>query len=162
MKKVIERFLVILFCYGFCTLLRGQETIPATGGNGSGSGGTVSYTIGQVTYNTFSGTNGSVAQGVQQPYEISVVTAVENTEGITLEYIVYPNPTSGLIKLILKPFDCENWRFRLYDLNSIILQDKKIENEEIEISLKNLSASTYFLKILNNNREVKVFKIVKR
>jgi hypothetical protein len=142
--------------------VQGQTTISTTGGNATGSGGSVSYTIGQIFYNTFSGTNGIVAQGVQQPYEISVVTAIENTEGITLEYIVFPNPTSGLIKLIIRPFDQENWRFRLYELNSILLQDKKIENEETEISLENLSASMYFLKVINNNREVKVFKIVKR
>jgi hypothetical protein len=142
--------------------VQGQTTISTTGGNATGSGGSVSYTIGQIFYNTFSGTNGIVAQGVQQPYEISVVTAIENTEGITLEYIVFPNPTSGLIKLIIRPFDQENWRFRLYELNSILLQDKKIENEETEISLESLSASVYFLKVINNNREVKVFKIVKR
>jgi hypothetical protein len=162
MKKKIGCFLVILCYCGFCTALNGQATIAATGGNATGSGGSVSYTVGQILYNTFSGANGTVAQGVQQPYEISVVTAVENTGGITLEYIVYPNPTSGLIKLMIKPFDHENWRFRLYDLNSILLQDKKIENEETDISLENLSASMYFLKVINNNREVKVFKIIKK
>jgi hypothetical protein len=162
MKKKIGCFLVILCYCGFCTTLHGQATIAATGGNATGSGGSVSYTIGQILYNTFSGTNGTVAQGVQQPYEISVVTAVVNTEGITLEYIVYPNPTSGSIKLMIKPFDHENWRFKLYDLNSILLQDKKIENEETEISLENLSTSMYFLKVININQEVKVFKIVKR
>jgi hypothetical protein len=113
MKKGVGCFLLILCCYGFCILLQGQATIPATGGNATGSGGSVSYTIGQILYNTFSGTNGTVAQGIQQPYEISVVTAIENTEGIALEYIVYPNPTRGLIKLIIKPFDYENWKFRL-------------------------------------------------
>ena len=162
MKKKTACFLVILCYCGFCTTLNGQETIAATGGTATGSGGSASYTIGQILYSTFSGANGTVAQGVQQPYEISVVTAVENTEGITLEYVVYPNPTNGLIKLVIRPFDYENWKFRLYDLNGILLQDKKIENGETEISLENHSASIYFLKVINNNREVKVFKIVKR
>jgi hypothetical protein len=158
MKKVI----FLLFFMISCILINAQETVSISGGNATGSGGSVSYTIGQILYNTFSGSTGTVAQGVQQPYEISVVTAIENAEGITLEYIVYPNPTSGLIKLIIKPFDYENWRFRLFDLNSILLQDKKIENEETEISLGNLSASIYFLKVISNNKEVIVFKIVKR
>jgi hypothetical protein len=158
MKKVI---FLLVFVVG-CIIINAQETVSVSGGNATGSGGLVSYTVGQILYNTFSGTNGTVAQGVQQPYEISIVTTVENTEEISLEYLVYPNPTSGLIKLIIKSFDYENWRFRLYNLNSILLQDKKIENEETEISLQNLSASMYFLKVINNNREVKVFKIVKR
>jgi len=102
MKKEIGCFLIILCCCGFYTPLKGQETIPATGGNATSIGGSVSYTVGQVTYNTFSGTNGTIAQGVQQPYEISVVTAIRNTEEINLECLVYPNPTSGLVKLVLK------------------------------------------------------------
>ncbi len=56
----------------YLTILQGQSTIPTTGSTASGSGGTATYTVGQITYKTFSGTNGTVAQGVQQPYEISV------------------------------------------------------------------------------------------
>jgi hypothetical protein len=154
---------LIAFCiFGPGTEILAQNAVSASGGNASGSEGSVSYTAGQIFYNTIVGSNGTVVQGVQQPYEISVVTALEETEGITLEYLVYPNPTSGLIKLIIKPFDNENWRFRLYDLNGILIQDKNIENEETEISLENLSASICFLKIISNNHEVKVFKIVKR
>ena len=162
MKKKIEYMLAILCCYGFCIHLDGQATTTTTGGTANGSGGSVSYTIGQITYHTISGTNGSVAQGVQQPYEISVVTAIDNTEGITLVYKVYPNPTRGLITLTIKPFYNENLRFRLYDLNGILLQDKKIESEETVISMLNHSSAIYFLKVLKDTKEVKIFKIVKR
>jgi hypothetical protein len=158
-----KRFLLYLVLSSFCfAALKAQNTIPATGGNATGTGGSVSYSIGQVTFNTLSGTNGTVAQGVQQPYEISVVTAVENTEEIALEYKVYPNPTTGLLKLIIKPYDNETFRFKLYDLNGILLQDKKIESEETVISLEIFSSSMYFLKVIEENLEIKVFKIVKR
>jgi len=50
--------------------LQAQEAIPASGGNVTGSGGTVSYSIGQVFYLMNSGATGSVLQGVQQPHEI--------------------------------------------------------------------------------------------
>jgi hypothetical protein len=33
---------------------------------------------------------------------------------------------------------------------------------ETEISLENLSSSVYFLKVIKNNLEIKVFEIVKR
>jgi hypothetical protein len=162
MNKKIGCFLVILCCCSFYSHLQGQETIPATGGNANGSTGSVSYTVGQVTFNTFSGTNGTVVQGVQQPYEISVITSIRNTEEISLECLVYPNPTSGLAKLIFKSPDYENMRFRLYDINGVLVQDKKVESMEIDISLENLSSSVYFLKVIKNNFEIKVFKIVKR
>lgn len=162
MKKEIRCFLVVLCCCGFFTPLKGQETIPATGGNANGSGGSVSYTVGQILYSTVSGTNGTAAQGVQQPFEISVVTAIRSTEEINLQCLVYPNPTSGLAKLVFGSIDYENLRFRLYDINGVLLQDKKVESRETEISMEKLSSSVYFLKVIKNNVEVKVFKIVKR
>jgi Secretion system C-terminal sorting domain len=160
--KLLDKLLV-----GFCLTVYGitiqaQIAIPAAGGNATGSGGTVSYTIGQVTYQTFSGTNGSAAQGVQQPFEISVATAVENTEGIMLEYKVYPNPAHGFIKLIINPFDGGYFKYCLFDINGILLQDKEVISEETEISLESLNPAVYFLKILKDNKEVKVFKIVKK
>jgi hypothetical protein len=152
----------MILCSFYIVSLQGQQTIPATGGNATGSGGTVTYTIGQVTYHTSEGTTGTVAQGVQQPYEISVVTTIENTEGIILEYKVYPNPAHGLIKLSINPFDGGYLRYCLFDLNGILLQDKKVISEETEISLESLNPAVYFLKVLKDNKEVKVFKIVKK
>ena len=75
-----------------------QEAIPASGGDASGVGGTLSYTVGQLVYTNNSGNNGSVAQGVQQPYEISTTVGIEITN-ISLDFIAYPNPTSSNIVL---------------------------------------------------------------
>lgn len=158
-KKILSLLLLGLFCASQVTA---QQTIPATGGNGTGSGGTVSFTVGQITYKTLPGTNGNVAQGVQQPYEISVVTAIENTTGITLEYSLYPNPARGLIKLTVEPFSYEKMIFRVYDINGVLLQDRKIESDETEISLESYPSAVYFLTVIRNNIEVKVFKIIKR
>ncbi|MDD2634269.1 MAG: hypothetical protein PHW82_02085 [Bacteroidales bacterium] len=49
------------------TGLQAQESVNTTGGNALGSGGSVSYSAGQVIYTNNTGTSGSVAQGVQQP-----------------------------------------------------------------------------------------------
>lgn len=154
---------MFLLVGSFClTLLQGQSTIPATGGTATGSGGIATYTVGQITYKTISETTGSVAQGVQQPYEISVVTAIENTEGITLEYKIYPNPTSGQLILTIKPFEGENFKYRLYDLNGILLMDKLIESDITEISMENLAPAPYFLVIMNGKMEIKTFRIIKK
>jgi hypothetical protein len=161
--KQQRKILSIFFLFGFCiAIVQGQQTIPATGGNASGSGGSVSYTVGQILNSSISGSNGTVVQGVQQPYEISVVTAIKNTEEINLKCLVYPNPTAGLTKLVFESPDFENLSYRLFDINGVLLQEKKVESRETEISLQNLSSSVYFLKVLRNNLEVKVFKIVKK
>lgn len=158
LKNLICFLLLSVFCR---TILQAQVTNPATGGNATGSGGSVSYTVGQILYNTFSGTNGVVSQGVQQPYEISVVTAIKNTEEINLEFSVFPNPTRGQVKLVVKTKDFDNLRFQLYDLNGIRIQDKKIDGEETEILMESLMPSIYILKVQSGNKEIKSFKIVK-
>ena len=92
--------LIALLLFGFSLAgLNAQEAFPVAGGDAVGSGGSVSYTIGQVFYNTQIGTNGSIVQGVQQPYEISVVSGVKEAEGINLEITAYPNPTSDFLRL---------------------------------------------------------------
>ena len=59
----------------------------------------MSYAIRQVVYTINTGTNGSAAQGVQQPYEISVVTAIEEVMDISIEMVVFPNPATDFVKL---------------------------------------------------------------
>jgi len=72
------------------TGLQAQESVNATGGDASGSGGSTSYSVGQVVYTTNTGANGTVEQGVQRPIEISV-------KGINLTVLAYPNPTTDYL-----------------------------------------------------------------
>lgn len=67
----IKTKLSALFLSGLgLAALQAQQTVPATGGVATGSGGTVSYTVGQVADTTQTGSGGTVTQGVQQPFEI--------------------------------------------------------------------------------------------
>jgi hypothetical protein len=153
---------IFSFCiFGLVTMLQAQNAIPATGGNATGSGGSVSYTIGQVVYTTNSGTNGSAVQGVQQPYEISIVTGIEEAKDISLEIVVYPNPAEDFIKLKIKNYEFQNLRYQLYNVNGSLLQDNKVEGNETDITLQTLVPATYFLKVTDNNKVVKTFKIIK-
>lgn len=156
------KFILVLSANFYCMIsVSGQTVIPATGGTATGSGGTVTYTVGQVAYSTLTGSSGSVAQGVQQPWEISVVTAIEKTEGITLGMKVYPNPADDVLTLTIDPFEDMDLKYMLYDMNGMLLQEKKIEESLTEIPLLNYSSTMYLLRIVNNRQEIKVFKVVK-
>ena len=124
--KYTKSFLGFLLIFGFSLTIFAQNTIPATGGNASGSGGSVSYTVGQILNSTFSGTNGTVLQGVQQPYEISIVTGIEEAIGISLEIMAYPNPATDFIILIIKNYEVKNLSYQFYDINGSLLQDSKL------------------------------------
>lgn len=154
--------LSIAFCmFIFTMAIQAQTSIPSTGGNATGTGGTVSYTVGQLVYTTNTGSTGSIAQGIQQPYEISVVTGIEQAKDITLVCSVYPNPTSDILTLKVENYNQENLLFQLMDVNGKPLESKKINGIETTISMANLLPSIYFLKVIDGNKEVKTFKIIK-
>jgi hypothetical protein len=159
LKKIV---ICVLFLSSLCiAILQAQTTIPVSGGNATGTGGSLGYTVGQVVYTTYTGSNGTVSQGVQQPFEISVVTGLEEAKDISLEIIAYPNPASDFIKLMIKNYEVDNLSYQLYDVNGSILQDNKIEGQETNISMLNLKPSVYFLKVTDNKKVVKTFKIIK-
>jgi hypothetical protein len=157
-KVVLSLFLLLILRL---TELHAQQAIPASGGNASGSGGSVSYTVGLVVYTTNIGTNGSASQGVQQPYEISVVTGLEEAKGINLILSVYPNPAMNYVTLKIENYKTENLTYQLYDNNGKLFENKKVTGSETQIDLSKLVISTYFLKIHESNKEIKVFKIIK-
>ena len=158
---------VILLLGPGLTGLQAQEVIPATGGNASGSGGAASYSIGQVFYHTYPGTNGSVAEGVQQPYEISVVTAIEATEGIYLSATAYPNPATNYLTLKISDdvktnHDMSQFAYQLFDMHGNLLQNERITDIETNIDLSNRMSSTYLLQVTFGTKGVKTFKVVRR
>jgi hypothetical protein len=121
----------------------------------------VSYSVGQVVYTTHTGTSGSAAQGVQQPFEISVVTGIEEAKDINLVCSAFPNPATDNVKLKAENYETENLTYQLYDIRGNLLENKKIEGNETSIVISNLVLGIYFLKVSNNNKEVKTFKIIK-
>jgi len=159
MKKIIVSTILFL-CLGMF-VLQAQQVVTTSGGNATGSGGTVNYTVGQVVYTTITGTNGSVAQGVQQPFEISVITGIEEASDISLEIMVYPNPATDFIRLKIENYEVQNLRYQLYDNSGSLLQDNKVEGSETSLVMNNLVPAIYFLKVIQGNKEIKTFKIIK-
>jgi hypothetical protein len=158
MKLKTMKISVLLLVVGLTT--QAQQATTATGGDATGSGGSVAYSVGQIVYTTHTGNKGSVAQGVQQPYEISVVLGVENSL-IDLDISAYPNPTTHFLTLSIGNEISETLHFQLCDLSGKIIERRKISNRTETIHMENLATATYFLKVSNDNNEVKIFKIIK-
>jgi len=138
-----------------------QKATAVAGGDVKGSGGSISYSLGQVVYTTNTATNGSVAQGVQHTYEISVETSIEKVKGIILQCTIFPNPTTDFITLKIENLKIEDLMYQLYDVNGKVLENKKVEENETKIVMCNLVPAIYFLRVSQKNEEIKVFKIIK-
>jgi hypothetical protein len=102
-----------------------------------------------------------VAQGVQQPYEISTVSGIEEAIGINLTITAYPNPTSDYLTLSINEFDISNLSYQLFDMQGKLLLSTKITNEKTSIVMSNLIPAVYFVRVMEGIKNVKTFKIVK-
>ena len=161
-NKRLKLSAVLLLGLGL-TGLQAQTNVNATGGNASGNGGSVSYSVGQVVYTTHKGSNGSVAQGVQQPYEISVA-GIDEANGISLKVTAYPNPTTDYLTLEIDAstsLSIQSMSYQLYDIQGKVLQNQKITGYRTSIDMNNLVPATYFVKVIEENKAVKTFKIIK-
>lgn len=101
-----------------------------------------------------------MAQGVQQPYEISVIDAVESTE-IDLDLVAYPNPTNTNLTLSVGNYDQSILRFELYDIAGKLLDDGQLLDSSTVIKMEQFPTATYFLKVSSDKQIIKTFKIIK-
>ena len=162
MEQKKMKIITILFLSFLITTAKAQQATTAAGDNASGIGGSVAYSVGQIVY-TFNNTslNGSVAQGVQQPYQISTLGTDDHL--INLNMLAYPNPTGNYLTLNfdMTSLSYQSMNYLLFDLTGKLIENKKITNVTETVSMENLPSATYFLKVVNNNKEVKTFKIIK-
>jgi hypothetical protein len=138
-----------------------QQTVPSAGGEATGSGGSASYSVGQMLFSSYLGSNGSVTEGVQQPYEISIISGIDQDFGITLQINVFPNPASHYLTLKVLNYEKENISYKLIDSNGVLLQCEKLTGNETQLNMNGLVPAIYFLIISENSKEIRTFRIIK-
>lgn len=157
--------LLVLFpmlCVFLYTGANAQETILPAGGEASGSGGTASFSVGQTVYNTYSDISaGSVVEGVQQPYEISVVTILNDGTDNNFLLSAYPNPVSDYLLLETDIAYPEQISFELLDASGNILQSGILQGVQTKIGTGNLHPACYFIRVFQPGGDIKVFRIIK-
>lgn len=154
-------FLSIVSYFGISNVVA-QSSVNASGGNLSGANGSVSYSVGQVVYTTNIGSNGSIAQGVQQPYEISEVLSSVDYSELIKDLKIYPNPSTDVLTINMYNIDNLQLDYQIVDINGKILKTGENIENETNINVSTFASAIYFLKITNQNKEVKTFKIIKK
>ena len=156
MRKIT--LVAVLLCA--TNLLFSQETIPASGGDAMGTGGSSSYSVGQLVYSTNSDATGTVSQGVQQSIEIFVLSNPD-LETVTLKAVTYPNPTINHVVLELSDANITNLTYLLFDIHGRVVSNGTICQKQTQIQMQNLESGTYILNVNQNNKALKTFKIIK-
>lgn len=159
-KNKSKPILLLIAGLLWVSFTQAQESANASGGDATGSGGTVAYSVGQVVYTTNTGASGTVSQGVQQAYEIFTVGIKETELNISLS--VFPNPTTDNLTLQIQDYNNEKLSFQLFDIQGKQLSNGQIVAQQTQINMNNLPTATYFIHVVNQeNKKVKSFKIIK-
>ena len=136
-----------------------HKVLSATGGDATGTGGSVAYSVGQIVYTTSTGTTGSVAQGVEQAYEIYSVGIKETALNISLS--VFPNPTSDFLTLKVEDYNNEALNYTLLDEQGRLVLNEQITTQDTQVAMSTLARGSYFINIVQTNKQIQPFKIIK-
>ena len=151
-----------LLCTGVLLsgLAFGQQNTVASGGEASGSGGSVSYSVGQIDYISASGANGNINQGVQQPFEIFSVGIEEIQFDINVS--LFPNPAVDQVVISIEALEnYKNPSFKLTDEQGRVIRQGTINSNETSVQVNDLANACYYLNVLVDNQLAKSFKLVK-
>ncbi len=164
--KHMKRILTLIFVMGFGIFASyAQHSVNATGGNASNEHGSVSYSIGQILYSAYSNSDGNITEGVQQPYEIFVITSVEDLDGIDLQLTAFPNPVDDQLQLLVSGQDrslLSDFHYRLLDINGKSLKHERMTDDITLIDMSGKQPGVYFLLVTASQERVGLFRIIKR
>ena len=161
MKSIFLKVIFMLLPALGVANLQAQEVLSVSGSNATGAGGSSSYSVGQLVFSHKAGAAGSVTEGVQQPYEIQVITGLEDARDIALSFSAYPNPTINYLTLKADNVDLSDLRYQLYNLNGQLLKEQAVTSKESTVSFLNYVSAIYYLKVVDKQEVVKTFKIIK-
>lgn len=157
MRKTI---LLIAGCLlGWGATIFAQQNAVSAGGTANGTGGTVTYTVGETNYINKISTGGTITQGMQQPFEIYTVGI--NEANLPADLSLFPNPTNDYLILNVADENPTGLIYQLYDMQGKLLSEKNLVSTQTYISMVNYASATYFIKVMNSKNESKEFKIIK-
>jgi len=120
----------------------------------------LSWTIGEIVIETLTGTSNILTQGFHQTKLIAV--AIDELPYLGFEIKAFPNPTQDYLILKVSKDKLNSMQYKLYDMQGKLLQNKLIKESETEIYFKDLAPSSYLIKVIEMNKEIKTFIIVKQ
>ena len=151
---------IFAFTFGFFGL-NAQQAVVTTGGDIQSAEGSVSYSVGQVFYQSVTSPSGSVLEGVQQPYEIFVITSVTEADPLT-ELRLFPNPASDYLILETDEHLDSSVRMAVFNSMGQMIRTANVEREQTKVYVGDLMAGSYYVVLFHEGRKLQTFKVIKK
>ncbi len=157
-SKLLIRFLILLIAP--IGLIKAQKTMASAGTTATGSGGSSTYTVGQLDYQQ-KGANAQLIEGVQHSYEI-LTLAVEDLDNKEKNIVLYPNPVKDFLFIDFNKENYQNSNYILFDSQGKLIKKGNLNQQKSELDFSLLPTSVYIIQIFQNNQNIKTFKIIKK
>jgi hypothetical protein len=156
----MQKILILILFIITSNFAQAQESVNSIGGVDVGTGGTVSFSVGQMVYTTDSKGSGAVVQGIQRPYRITT-TDIKKLDN-SFSFKAYPNPSSDDLFLEMNEYRNEKLNYQLFDMQGKLLMTNPIEIPKTQINMRALAVGTYLIQIYTaNNQPVQTIQIIK-
>lgn len=156
-KTIITLVSLVLMGFG---ALQAQEALLSSGGDATGTGGTLAYSVGQLVTDEMSEPNkGSIALGLQHAFEIITLSTSNFATAFGLK--VFPNPVTQNLKLNIENYNNETLFAELFDTAGRSILKQKINANTTSFDVSNLRSASYILSVSKNGQQLKTYKIIK-
>jgi len=160
--KVFKHFFNLTLTCLVSLNLTGQTSVNTSGGDGTGNGGSVAFSIGQVFFQVVEDQQISFSEGVQQAFEISIIDGVEEEKPFSFAISAFPNPIMDVLHIELKDEFSGTVMFQVHDAIGNLIQEGEASSSKFTIQTTNWSGGAYYLHVYNTDSlQSSTLKIVK-
>lgn len=158
--KKLQKLIVVFLLLCQAENLTAQSAVNSAGGNATSVSGSVSYSVGQISYTAVENSSGNIEQGVQHAYEVFQTGIYGAFPELNLS--IFPNPTSQSLHLKFQNDPNNTFEYMISDINGKQILRGDVFDINTTIDLSPLLEATYFLHILSKkNNSIKTFEILK-
>jgi hypothetical protein len=160
----MNRIVLFFFMFFSVGILSAQTLFPEVyscfGGYGENESVQLSWTVGEPLFTTVENDSNILTQGFNQTVIVAeIITGMQDKTGFALN--IFPNPASDFINIKFLNERPENLYLFLIDLNGKILLIRKVSSDSEQIDLSVISPGMYLLKITDNQKVTRLFKVQK-
>lgn len=133
------------------------ETIAAGGDYFEQPNGSVSFTMGEGSAETYTAGGNTLTQGFQQSN--FNITAIDEKDANGTIISVYPNPTSEAVNIVFNS-NLRGFIYELYDMNGKKTAEQSVSGNTVSLDMMHYAQGVYTLRVFYEN-ELRNFKIEK-
>ena len=150
-SNVLKHFFTLTLTCLVSLNLTGQTSVNTCGGDGTGNGGSVAFSIGQVFFQVVEDQQISFSEGVQQAFEISIVDGIEEEDPLSFVISAFPNPSMDVLHIELKDEFTGSVMFQVHDAIGNLIQEGEVSTSKFTIQTTDWSGGAYYLHVYNTD-----------